>query len=212
MPDFSFCGKKEKCFPTAIDDNGVSVAVDADFRTVIRCIGVLGKSNITDHQKRTIIRALFFGGVFVSDPAWLFFEFIKETSKAPDDGKRVMDFWQDQDAIYASFLQQYGLDLTEIEFLHWYKFRALLAGLGEDTPLGLRIRIRTLDTRKLDVKDRAKIERLKRMYALDESPMDDEEKRLHEAVDKAMTEGRDPAVELKALKDYYEQQDGGAHG
>lgn len=41
----------------------------------------------------------------------------------------VIDFRLDADLIYAAFLQQYRIDLTEVEELHWHKFLALLNGL-----------------------------------------------------------------------------------
>lgn len=47
-------------------------------------------------------------------------------SGSPSEQPRMMDFEQDADAIYASFLMAYGMDLTEIPFLHWYKFLVLL--------------------------------------------------------------------------------------
>lgn len=212
MPDFSFCKKPEKAFPEYVEDHGNRVKIDPDFRTVIRCIGILGNNQIPDGHKQAMIRSLFFDGAWVSDPAWLFFEFVRKGMNTEDSGKRVMDFFQDQDAIYASFLQQYAMDITAIDKLHWYKFRALLAGVGDQTPLGYRIHIRSLDTRKYDAKDRATLERLKRFYALDQAPMNLEEEALHKAVDAAMQQGRDPAEELRALREYYKQQDGEEDG
>ncbi len=41
----------------------------------------------------------------------------------------VVDFAQDEDLIYAAFVQCYGIDL-KAEALHWHKFLALFRGLG----------------------------------------------------------------------------------
>lgn len=46
---------------------------------------------------------------------------------------RVYSFEYDAGYIYSAFLEQYGIDLTEVCQLHWWKFRALFQGLGEDT-------------------------------------------------------------------------------
>lgn len=52
------------------------------------------------------------------------------------DGDQVLYFAYDCDYIYSAFLQQYGIDLIDAEELHWWKFRALLNGIGKDTKLG----------------------------------------------------------------------------
>lgn len=47
----------------------------------------------------------------------------------------ALDYDIDSDLIYAAFLEQYGVDLIEVEHLHWHKFLAMLNGLNEDTKL-----------------------------------------------------------------------------
>lgn len=44
-----------------------------------------------------------------------------------------IDFELDSDLIYSAFLGQYGIDLVEVEELHWHKFLALLRGLNDST-------------------------------------------------------------------------------
>lgn len=45
-----------------------------------------------------------------------------------------LDFDIDADYIYAAFMEQYGIDLFEVD-LHWHKFLALLNGLNEEVTL-----------------------------------------------------------------------------
>lgn len=47
----------------------------------------------------------------------------------------VLDYELDADLIYSAFLGQYGIDLIDIEHLHWHKFLALMNGLNESTKL-----------------------------------------------------------------------------
>lgn len=47
----------------------------------------------------------------------------------------ALDYELDAGLIYAAFLGQYGIDLCEVEELHWHKFLALLSGLNESTKL-----------------------------------------------------------------------------
>lgn len=42
------------------------------------------------------------------------------------------DFWQ----LWASFRQQYGIDLYECGEIHWWEFKRLLHGLTNETPWG----------------------------------------------------------------------------
>lgn len=47
----------------------------------------------------------------------------------------TIDYELDADLIYSAFLGQYGIDLVDIEHLHWHKFLALLSGLNDSTRL-----------------------------------------------------------------------------
>lgn len=55
------------------------------------------------------------------------------------------DIVEDYDLIVASFSAQYGIRMYTKEFkeMKWVEFRALLAGLGADTPLGQIVSIRS---------------------------------------------------------------------
>lgn len=44
----------------------------------------------------------------------------------------LFDYEIDGAHIYAAFMSQYGIDLIDIEELHWYKFLALFKGLKDD--------------------------------------------------------------------------------
>ena len=44
----------------------------------------------------------------------------------------ALDYELDADYIYAAFMSQYGIDLCEIEYLHWHKFLALFKGLKNE--------------------------------------------------------------------------------
>lgn len=55
----------------------------------------------------------------------------KHQRKGDGSGPSLFSYRQDGGLIYAAFLEQYGIDLTETE-LHWWKFRALFEGLRQD--------------------------------------------------------------------------------
>ncbi|WP_458732411.1 Gp15 family bacteriophage protein [Bacillus subtilis] len=86
----------------------------------------------------------------------------------------VFDFEQDAEYIYASFLFDYNLDLFEQQGkLHWRKFQALLKGLSEDAKFSKVIEIRTMKLPK-EGEERKRIQELKRIYALNKKPVDEE--------------------------------------
>lgn len=90
-------------------------------------------------------------------------------AEAPGEGKpakRTYDFDRDAEAVYTSFLQAYGIDLTRAE-LHWWKFRRLLAGLPVESAFMQRIYYRTADTRGMGREQRRQVEKMRALYALD---------------------------------------------
>lgn len=58
-----------------------------------------------------------------------------EIPRGESSGVITLDYEIDADLIYSAFLGQYGIDLVDIEELHWHKFLALLRGLNASTKL-----------------------------------------------------------------------------
>lgn len=88
-----------------------------------------------------------------------------------EDDKKAFDLAQDAEYIYASFMHTYRIDLFEMQGkLHWKKFKALLNGLSEDSIFSRVVGIRTaeLPTGKGMAKERERLRKLKRQYALDD--------------------------------------------
>ncbi|EAE1966830.1 hypothetical protein GX75_13840 [Listeria monocytogenes] len=76
---------------------------------------------------------------------------------------------QDSDYIYASFLQDYNIDLIDVRGkLHWYKFRALFDSLRDDTAIKsiMNIRQTELPAGKGSEKEREALIKLKNHYKL----------------------------------------------
>lgn len=44
----------------------------------------------------------------------------------------IYSYEHDDAHIYSAFFAQYGIDLQETEYLHWWKFRALFSALDDD--------------------------------------------------------------------------------
>lgn len=80
-------------------------------------------------------------------------------------GKRAYDFAQDADALMASFLDTYGLDLSTAK-IHWWTFKRLLCNLPAETPFMRRLYYRTADMKKMSKAERKHVEKMRRLYAL----------------------------------------------
>ncbi len=82
----------------------------------------------------------------------------------------VLDFEEDGEYIYASFMLDYGIDLIDMQgLLHWKKFIALFQGLSEQSKISEVMRIRGMDIPKFNGKNQEqirKIQELKSYYAL----------------------------------------------
>lgn len=94
------------------------------------------------------------------------------------DTRKNYDFKKDADFIYASFMQEYGVDLIEQQGkLRWEKFKALLVGLRDKTKFKEIIGIRSMDLPKGKgmEEERRRIRKLKRIYALEKDQQTKEE-------------------------------------
>lgn len=88
----------------------------------------------------------------------------------PSNPVKYYSFTQDAGAIYASFYEQYGMDLVDQEGkLHWDKFRALFAGLGPKTYFQRIVQIRMKDTSKLEGQELTDTLQAQNYYELDEN-------------------------------------------
>lgn len=82
----------------------------------------------------------------------------------------VLDFEEDGDYIYASFMQEYGIDLIDQQGkLPWRKFLWLFNGLGADTKIKQVMHIRGMEIPQFNGKNQKQIQEiqeLKSYYAL----------------------------------------------
>lgn len=103
---------------------------------------------------------------------------IKDTKKAIDDivwfyscgrseektsqknkkgkNKQIYSYEFDNDLIYSAFKNQYNVDLEEIEYLHWWKFRAMFNGLKSDNRIVEIMGYRAMDLSKIKDKEMKK--------------------------------------------------------
>lgn len=84
----------------------------------------------------------------------------------------ILDYEIDAGLIYAAFIQQYGIDLSEQD-IHWHKFQLLLSGITDETLLG-----KVMSYRAYEGDDKEML-RMKRVWALPEVTTQEEQDALN---------------------------------
>lgn len=95
----------------------------------------------------------------------------------------AMDYDIDSDLIFSAFLGQYGIDLVDIEYLHWHKFLALISGLNESTKLREVIGYRCYDK---NIKMEKLYEDMLQAWTIEPETSEEEQEEL-DAFNKAFT-------------------------
>lgn len=102
---------------------------------------------------------------------------------------RVYSFEYDSDYIYAAFMTQYGIDLQDIEYLHWWKFRAMFNSLTNENEF-----VKIMEYRSIDIKEdmpreqKAFYRKMQRIHAL---PVSKDEEEKQNAIEEALLNGGD---------------------
>ena len=122
-------------------------AVSSDFRDIVELEEFLASEELTGAARVEQALNLFYGCIpddvetAVEKLCWFMQCGEKERphrgrrQPARDDFRQqaAYSFIHDAGLIYAAFMAQYGIDLTDIEYLHWWKFKAMFESLGKDT-------------------------------------------------------------------------------
>lgn len=79
----------------------------------------------------------------------------------------IYSFEHDDGLIFSAFYDQYGIDLNDIDYLHWWKFKAMFDALKSDNEIVKIMSYRATDLSAIkDKHERNRIARLKAIYAL----------------------------------------------
>lgn len=170
--------------PCHIAVDGREYGVITDFREWIRFSDMI-KSGISANIKLDLLSEMFvsevpdiytergFDAAIEGIVSFLSMEALDFPSdgagRSEGGGRRGIYYDYDAPFIISAFLQDYGIDLLEIPYLHWWKFKMLLDGISEDRQIKERIYYRTVDTRSIKNKHELKrILRIRRKITLPE--------------------------------------------
>lgn len=126
----------------------------------------------------------------------------RRSSDRDDDSSsqnRQYSFDYDDEYIYAAFRQQYGINLVEIEYLHWWEFRALFRALTEDCEIVKIMGYRTIQiSPKMSEEQKSFYRKMKAEHAL---PIPEKELEESEALLAALMNGGDVDAILRKNND-----------
>lgn len=101
-----------------------------------------------------------------------------EEKNENNNKKKIYSYEHDADLIYTAFLDQYRLDLNDVDYLHWFKFKAMFEGLKSENKICEIMGYRALDISKIKDKDeKKKYKKLQREWALPDERSEKEKER-----------------------------------
>lgn len=186
--------------PIKVNIEGEDYKINSDFRTSILFELLMQDNSISEEDK--IIQALELYYPKLSKNLNEAIEKIlwfyrcgkdevesKNTNKGTGKSTQIYSFDYDDDYIYSAFLDQYGIDLQDIEYLHWWKFKAMFNGLKEDNQIVKIMSYRSMDLSKIrDKEEKAYYKRMKDIYKI---PIAKDEKEKLSEIDSILLNGGD---------------------
>ncbi len=174
-------------YPTVLKVKNEFIPIITDFREYIKLLDMLNDEEVNGYEKMLFLQQYFLKEPNNMDDAISrLTDFVsmkelndvhtEESGEGEDtkveEPKPLFSFALDYPYILAGFWQDYGIDISEIRYLHWWKFRQLFDGLSEKTEIKQRIMYRSIDLSTIKDKDeRKRIEKIQRSIKLPESEL-----------------------------------------
>lgn len=166
-------------FPESVTVNGVEYPIVTDFRDWIKFCDLTETDEVNGADKALIMldwyieqvppdlkKAILTLGEFLA--AYPLYENNAGVTKS-NSPQKAYSFSQDAGDIFSAFLTCYGIDLSTVDYLHWWKFRTLFDSLPNDCEIKQKMYYRTVDLAKIKNRDeRKRIQELRSRIALKE--------------------------------------------
>ena len=175
-------------YPTYIMVDGEEIPIVTDFRSYIQLFDMLKDSEMTSNEKLMTLRQYFkmapqnFSQAIDALVDFMTMEELpkcgmqrnEETENDDSKKKELYSFGIDYPFIFSAFLQEYGINIRTIPYMHWWEFRMLFDGLSDDTEIKKRIMYRNTDLNEIkDKEERKRIEKIQRMIRLPGDELND---------------------------------------
>ena len=130
--------------PSAYEYGGRVYEMQTDFREWIKFELLFADQDIIMEDKLRRLEEIIFPVIPYDPGLWDFIKWFYYCGKVPAESEKAADkkspgkkqsavysFEYDFEYIYAAFMELYGIDLVDIPYLHWWKFRALFRSLHD---------------------------------------------------------------------------------
>lgn len=185
--------------PNTVNIDGEEYKINSDFRCSILFELLMQDKLLSDKEKTVNALSLYYSvcpkniNEAINQMLW-FYRGGKdiELSKGKGKGKsdiQIYSFEHDDDYIYAAFMDQYRIDLQDIEYLHWWKFKAMFKSLREDNEIVKIMGYRSVDLSK--IKDKEEKAYYRKMKELHKIPVSQSEKEKLNEIEKVLLNGGD---------------------
>lgn len=166
--------------PEEVEIEGNRYAINSDFRVSILFEQLMQSEEFSNEDKCYMALNLYYEEVpsnvnlAVEEMLW-FYKCGKEVEELNSGGEggtgssqnQIYCFDNDDDYIYSAFLDQYGIDLQDIEYLHWWKFKAMFKSLKEDNKISKIMGYRAMTiSDDMSNSEKKHYRELKRLYSL----------------------------------------------
>lgn len=185
--------------PNTVKIDNEEYKINSGFRESILFELMMQDTSISEEDKIITALELYYPvipeniNLAIEKMLW-FYRCGKDITKSKGNGKgksvtQIYSFEHDDDYIYAAFMDQYNIDLQDIEYLHWWKFKAMFKSLKEDNEIVKIMSYRSMDISK--IKDKEQKAHYKKMQKLYEIPISKDEKEKLDDINNILLNGGD---------------------
>lgn len=185
--------------PETVEIDGEEYDINTDFRISIMFELLMQDDELEDSEKTMQALKLYYpvipeNKIKAGEKIIWFYRCGKESDYYEADTgvtkqKQIYSFEHDAGYIYEAFLQEYGIDLQDIEDFHWWKFRALFNGLPNTTEF-----VKIMEYRSVSITSKMSKEKkqfYKKMQAIHALPVSRKEKEADKLLADALVNGED---------------------
>ena len=159
--------------------------IDTNFRSFILFELLMQDRNVSEEDKIALTLNIFYKEIpkdikkAIDGILWFYSrgDIDKKESKTNKENnkKKIYSFEHDANSIFSAFWHDYRIDLNEIEYLHWWKFKSLFEDLNDENQICKIMGYRAVDLSKIkDKETKRKYKRLKQQYALPDERTEEE--------------------------------------
>lgn len=184
--------------PKEVNIEGEDYKINSDFRTSILFELLMQDNSISEEDKIIQALELYYPilpknlNEAVEKILWFYRcgkDEVINKNKGTGKSTNVYSYLHDDDYIYSAFLDQYGVDLQDIEYLHWWKFKAMFKSLKEDNEIVKIMGYRAMDVNK--IKDKEQKAHYTKMQELYKIPIAKDERNKLDEINQILLNGGD---------------------